>query len=444
MTGLRIRLLCQPTIEVDEHKVKLRSKALSVLIRLIAANGVPVTVQEIYRDVWPKSGANWRDDRGARTLVQRQIMEIRQVLDPDLPGEQSVVVTDLGPVSAYRLVVPREAVDVFQFIDLVTRSRMAAPRDKIAHLEQALGLWLDKPLGNFAGQPWTAELEGQLNDLHETARLDLTEALRKAGREDDALRTVEPLHWKKPGDKLVAESVWELRAQVRANQHKRVIRKGFAAPEATVVVLAGDLFDQDDAHLVVGFTDTFDTDTYRDIVINGETAQGALLRRLYDGNHQQLDSDLRAALKGVPKAAVESRTAKKRGKLTRYPLGTVATLRHPARRVFAVAYSQMGNDLIARSSLDLLSLSLANLWDAVYLEGQLKPVAMPLVGSGLSRIHATRDDLLALIVGSFLASARQRHFCGELRIVVPEDAFDEMRIAEILESASLHLEPSAV
>jgi hypothetical protein len=131
---------------------------------------------------------------------------------------------------------------------------------------------------------------------------------------------------------------------------------------------------------------------------------------------------------------VETRSAKPRGKLTRYPVGTVATLFHPERRVFAVAYSKLGNDLIAQSSLPELRASLENLWDAVYLRGQRKPVAMPLVGSGLSRTGVGYDDLLELIVRTFLASARRRYLCPELRVIVSPSMFGELRAAEVLRS----------
>ena len=79
-----------------------------------------------------------------------------------------------------------------------------------------------------------------------------------------------------------------------------------------------------------------------------------------------------------------TRACKRRGKLIRYPVGTVAVLRAGDEQVYAVAYSRMGNDLVARSSEHDLAVSLERLWDAVYLHGQLQPLAVPLIGAGLS------------------------------------------------------------
>ena len=94
----------------------------------------------------------------------------------------------------------------------------------------------------------------------------------------------------------------------------------------------------------------------------------------------------------------------------------------------------MGNDLMAQSSLPVLKTSLTNLWEAVYRYGQLKPVAMPLVGSGLSRTDASYEELLTMIVSSFVASARARYLTPELRVVIPQSIFDMINVPEVLKS----------
>jgi hypothetical protein len=434
MLRLRVRLFGRAVIEVNDRAAELTPTTTVVFIRLLTADGAPVTVDELCRDIWPGSGSI---DREGRTRVQRRILEIREVVDPDNPGEKSrVVLTERGRITAYRTVIAREDIDIFQFMDLVAKARRAMPDDKIVLLQRALGLWSGPPLSDVADLPWAAQLVRQLNDLRKSAMRDLMDAFDLAGRGYDALSTGEELSWEMPGDDGLAASLAALRDQLRSNQRKKVIREDFTDPDIAVVVMAGDLFAQEDANLVVGFCDTFDTDTDRSIVISSESTQGLLLHRLYGGDRAQLDRDLKGALSRVPKASVESRSAKRLGKLTRYPLGTVATLHHSNRRVFGLAYSRMGNNLVAQSSLPALRTSLENLWEAAYLHGQLKPVAMPLIGSGLSRVHEARyDDLLALIVSSFTASSRRRYICPELRVIIPEPAIEKIRIAEILRTA---------
>jgi hypothetical protein len=95
----------------------------------------------------------------------------------------------------------------------------------------------------------------------------------------------------------------------------------------------------------------------------------------------------------------------------------------------------MGNDLVAQSSLPMLQTSLDNLWAAVYRYGQLKPVAMSLIGSGLSRAGAAHEELLAMTVRSFTGGVRRHYLGPELRIVVDQPTFDMMQIPEVLKSA---------
>ncbi|MFF5184949.1 macro domain-containing protein [Streptomyces sp. NPDC000345] len=196
------------------------------------------------------------------------------------------------------------------------------------------------------------------------------------------------------------------------------VRQEFGRPGMTVVVEEGDLFDQP-GHLVVGFTDTFDTLVDDGTVINDGSVQGQLLARRYGGDAAVLDAELAAALDGVAPVTRESAQDKPRGKRDRYPIGTVAVLGARPRLVFAVAYSRMGNDCVASCGVQDLWLGLDRLWDAIRRHGQLERVTMPLTGAGLARLHdLDEDSLLRLILLSFVVHAWERPLCRELRVVI--------------------------
>ncbi|MEZ7002361.1 macro domain-containing protein [Streptomyces sp. AD55] len=208
-------------------------------------------------------------------------------------------------------------------------------------------------------------------------------------------------------------------------------RQEFRRPNMAVTVGPGDLFDQP-AHLVVGFSDTFDTDVRDGLVISDASVQGQMLARRYGGDAARLDEELAAALRAVGPVARESREEKPHGKLARYPVGTVAVLGTRPRLVFAVAYSRIGNDLVARSSTEELWLSLNRVWDAVYRHGQLDRVALPLIGSGLSRLHGLDEEsLLRLILLSFITRSRERMICRELRVVLRPAELARIDLAEV-------------
>jgi hypothetical protein len=216
------------------------------------------------------------------------------------------------------------------------------------------------------------------------------------------------------------------RAWPRTRVHQR-----FDYPAMTVTVERGDLFDAD-SHLVVGFSDTFDTTVDGRGVISSASVQGQLLDRLYHGDKRRLDQELGSALARVPAASAESRQDKARGKLNRYAIGTVAVLGAKPRLVFAVAYSRLGNDLVARSSVEDLWYSLNRLWDAVYRHAEHESVAMPLIGAGLSRLDfLDEESILRLILLSFVTRSRERRLCRDLRIVIRPETLERIDLHEV-------------
>jgi hypothetical protein len=417
MPRLRVNLLGRTLVEVDGKEAGLTPIAKAVLIRLVFAQGSAVFVNEIFHDVWAIAGPVHREDR---VSVQKRILELRRTLDPQYPGEYSRVLrTERGRASAYRLVLRRDQVDFFQFEDLVGQARRATPTIAVELLTQALELWRDRPLPDVADRPFAARTIQRLNGLYHIARRELMHAYAEVGLLDKALQLGEALSADLPDDKEHASSVEALRARLRARIGNQVFRHDFTDSGTAVAITTGDLFAQESANLVVGFTDTFDTTVDHDLINGTECVQRQLVRRLYGDDRGQLDRDLRSALRHVAPEHVENRSAKRLGKLTRYPVGTVAAVHHAERRIFAVASSRMGNDLVVHASLPDLLRGLAGLWDTICLHGRLKPVAIPLADWGLARSYGVSDEgLLAIIIESFVARSRVQFICPELRVVI--------------------------
>ena len=220
-----------------------------------------------------------------------------------------------------------------------------------------------------------------------------------------------------------------LGAAAQANTASLPVYHQLTSPDVEINIVAGNLFDQD-THLAVGFSDTFDTSIEDDRIIHSASVQGQLLRQVYQGDEDRLDEQLAVALTGISPIFVESRRDKPYGKLARYPLGTVAVLGEPRRLIFAVAYGRMGNDLVARAPVEDLWHCYTSLWEAVYRRGQRGALSVPLMGSGLARIDTLdRGNLLRLILLSFVAYSRLRIICRELRIVIAPDDIRRVDLA---------------
>lgn len=159
----------------------------------------------------------------------------------------------------------------------------------------------------------------------------------------------------------------------------------FSTPHTELRYQIGDLFEQA-GHLVIGFSDTFDTQIPD--IISRESIQGQFLDRVYLGDVVRLDSHLSEALSSEPQIAMETRQARPRGKRRRYAMGTVAVIGSADRLYFCCAYSRMRNDNVAESSVDQLWNSLSSLWDTIRDRGQLGPVSIAVVGSELARLSS--------------------------------------------------------
>lgn len=256
--------------------------------------------------------------------------------------------------------------------------------------------------------------------------------IRRARRRAEDLK-----EWKR--ENLKRTSAAQASEGRRSDQHPAGLpfSRQLRSPDVAINIILGDLFDQD-THLAVGFSDTFDTSIADDRIIHSSSLQGQLLRRRFGGDQQRLDEQLRAALAHVSPVAEESPADKPLGKLARYPLGTVAVLGEPRRLIFAIAYGRMGNDLVVCAPLEGLWYCYTKLWEAVYRYGQRGALSVPLMGAGLARIDTLdRGNLLRLILLSFVAHSRGQLVCRELRIVIrPEEAdrVDTAGLGEFLQS----------
>ena len=439
MARIRVSVLGHVQVEVDGTVAKLSPRALRVMMRLVAAGGRPVGVKQLRWELWREVDRP-HESRNGRNQVQKGISELRGIFDPARSGAADDVLRteDLynGPErqSAYRLVLGPDDLDAAEFGVLVAEAMHGAAVTAANRLARAVGLWRGRPLVQAGDEEYAEGFVRTFRAQYATALHELVRIHSDLGRFDLALPFAQRLAEEFPDEEAATASLNELHARMRARHGAELLRRDFLKPNTEVVIVRGDLFAQHDASLVVGFTDTFDVETKEDWVISRKSVQGQLVDRLYAGDATALDRELRRGLRIIPSIATESRRDKARGKLLRYPIGTVVPVPLDGRLVFATAYSRLGNDLVARSSRDDLATALDRVWETAARYGRMLPIAIPLIGSGLARITDVREEqLLSMIVESFLRGcSRHGTVAQQLRIVLrPEDLerVDPVRIA---------------
>ncbi len=207
---------------------------------------------------------------------------------------------------------------------------------------------------------------------------------------------------------------------------KRTISHSFSHPDMRITVKVGNILEQRE-HLVIGFSDTFDTEIGE--IINANSLQGKFLSSLYNYDRTRLDRDLDLALQGENFEVDSTKTV---GKNKRYKIGTTVAIPGENRKFFCCAYSYMKSDLRATSDIDNLWISLQAIWAKVRHDGEQKAIVMPVIGTNLARVPGISFTLpLKLILLSFLVNSRIECISKELVIVIREEDVDKVNLLEV-------------
>lgn len=397
---------------------------MAVLIRLAMDVGRAVRSVDLISEVLQAVSHDpaSRPERNDELHLYKCISMIRTALDPGRRGQLSTLLTtDSGPNPGYRLNLDPDAIDVWRFEHLVLDSFDLGPLQAIPRLREALALWGQRPLVDVEHLPWARPWIDRLRGLRDQAWLRQIGHHRDTGMYDRALGLARSFAAEHFGDPNAHALVRELAAVTGPGGGlNRRYATGFEHGEVTVRI--GDLLEQGDAHLVVGFGDTFETNVSGNLIVSRSSLNGQLVERFYGGDGRRLGKEIAAALRSTP-STVEHRAAKPHGNRRRYRNGTAAVLNHADRRIFALAYSTVSGDNRATSNPEQLREALARLWPVVERHGQRRPVALGILGSGLARVDMERSALIGLIVDSYLCHQSQIRTADELRIVVhPKDA----------------------
>jgi len=201
----------------------------------------------------------------------------------------------------------------------------------------------------------------------------------------------------------------------------------FTHPATTIRVKVGDLLAEA-GHLVIGFSDTFDTELGE--VISAESLQGQFLSKTYRGDRERLDRELAAALR-PHEGQVD--TTKTKGKNRRYPLGTTVSLSGEGRRFVCCAYTRLRSDnYVAESDIDVIWNSLGAVWKELRTRGEQGPVAIPIVGSFLARVGGGSCAVLVrLILLSYFVHSRITPISQQLTLVIAEPDLTKVNLVEI-------------
>lgn len=193
-----------------------------------------------------------------------------------------------------------------------------------------------------------------------------------------------------------------------------------------IKVISGDILKQD-GNCVIGFTNTFDTNTI-DRIISNKSLQGQFQNQIYQDDVGRLDDDLSSVLSKLEPID----TIAKKGKKEVYPLGTVVPIRKEGGGFwYCLAYTQMDEQNVATARISELRHALDLLWEAVRTTSNGEPVSVPLIGLGNARTPSMSAELsLYLVVFSYYIRSRESIVCESLKIVINEEMIDNIDLTK--------------
>ncbi|QYN23129.1 macro domain-containing protein [Amycolatopsis sp. DSM 110486] len=211
----------------------------------------------------------------------------------------------------------------------------------------------------------------------------------------------------------------------------RPVQQSYSSPNTEIHIVEGDLFEQE-GNVVVGMTNTFDTEIPH--IIDERGVQAQLLTRVYRNDRAALDRALEAELDAHPVVHRFTPDDRKPGKQDSYSLGTTVTVAPAIRKLyFCVAYTEMNKRNEARGSVDGIWRSLNNVWDEVRAKGNGDPLSIAVIGGGQARIsqYFPAQDSIRFIALSYMFASRKEKVASRLNIVVEKRAVRNLDMLEL-------------
>jgi len=184
-----------------------------------------------------------------------------------------------------------------------------------------------------------------------------------------------------------------------------------------VEVKIGDLFEEK-ADVVISSNTTFDTDMASGL-ISPQSLQGQFALQFFNGNTDDIDRQLDASLANAPSQPRDNPP----GKALEYPIGTVAKVEAHSRIFYFLAMSRLNAQGTASTTVREVEDALNDLWGFIATQGEMREVAIPVIGTGRGRLDLQRKKMIERISQSFVDASAGRIFANRLILVIhPKDA----------------------
>lgn len=207
-----------------------------------------------------------------------------------------------------------------------------------------------------------------------------------------------------------------------------LIHKNLSINNSTLEVKVGDLFREQDFK-VIAFNEYFDT-LVDDEVIASRTLNGYFLTNKVD-NIGELDVALEKDFH-LNDRIVEHNDCRLKGKKTKYLLGTIYVHKN---EYLLTAFTHFDNDNKAYLTMPDYLKFLINFWSEIDRVYAGHSVAIPLMGSGITRFRGydmiEDQELLQILIWTFKVSRIKFTYPAKVTIIIHPDKKDKINFYEL-------------
>ena len=195
-------------------------------------------------------------------------------------------------------------------------------------------------------------------------------------------------------------------------------------------VKVGDIFEED-GFKVIAFNEYFDTQV-DDIIIAESTLNGIFIKKKLGVTLSEFDDYIEKELDSLD-LVLEVNENRKMGKKKKYPLGTICKY----NEYFLTALTKFDDKNKAEILLKDYVNFLMNFWNEVDRLYAGKSVAVPLLGSGQTRIKDKIDisdqELLEILIWSFKISRIKFNYPAKVSIIIHSSKKDKINFFKLKE-----------
>lgn len=196
---------------------------------------------------------------------------------------------------------------------------------------------------------------------------------------------------------------------------------------SVVHVKVGDIFEEVGLK-TIGFNEYFDT-VVDDIMISKSSLNGQYISKTYPGGTKNLDAGI---IKDdhLNTSVVETNSARASGKKTKYELGSI----YVDGEYLLTAFTHFDEDNRAYLSLKDYVSCMLNFWDEVDRVYAGRSVAVPLMGSGITRFRDAEvqpQELLQLLLWTFKISRVKFKHPANATIVIHKTLSDRINFVDL-------------